>query len=984
MIGCVSSLIPRLNYGRTLFAMACAHLPDVPAVKRSAPNSSQQGRPQNDLLLWIAKELGQDWRRLAIHLGLSQANVDDIDGQPHKSQKDKSFQMLTSWTRKLRNDKNGYEILITMLESCDRNDIAEMVENYDRNHNPPSPNPDNPDYLPAKMRQILKDKYGEHRFVFCSSVDEKRFEFSELFTSLELTKTAVVSTRLNVHTELLDLRNADGDAYKRILLRGPKGCGKTVLLKAVSQDWSKQNDNPRSLASNYDLLFTIDLREVSEEEDLADAVFAQLLPEDVRLSRDSLRSYMDDKEKQSRVAILLDGLDQLICCGNRLSSKTVPEYFYKMITKKVHRESLVIVASRTLTKKLPDAYQIIDVGGFSRENVATYVSKFFRDNKEKMLFLQNVLESYSSDLTDFSTYPSVISALCELLQSAGTEAFPKGLTEIYDHIFKDMVRQYKSSICIHGNGPISYFFKSLLKSVDYADLFPKFHNPVPVRGEQLEKFFYDIGRVALQGLLCTRENRDFEEFDFGRDALAIACSVGILVKDDEKSVAVRFCHPSVQEYCASKYCQSLATSKPTKFRKKLGRFGDQINLYRFCCGNSKESSDLIMKFIIPPLAQGRVTLGTSLEGRIALACLAEFHSDSFLQHLEPCLTADGSIKVEYSSVGSWLLRVLCDVLNTACRSDTFRLSLQTVRTLNVTCGMSTQCISSINTIVGHLSNLQTVVLVNNSDQIPSWLATTPNGDAVCELVSHLRNHHLSKLTIVNCGLGSRCVSHILSQLPYLEFLDLSNNPRIIWSKLREPARYPKLTTLKLKQCGITEDEAKSFVEFLQQQSDLTELSVDWNDLETTGLAIIMDAVCDLGKLQLVSAERKRSDGMSLPHEETVRMLRRCSALKACNVSKWKPKDEEAGAEMLEAASHLDDFQALIFDERSFMVDEFGNVVSSPNEASDPNDDVGNEASSSNERSDTSGMLDEKPYSCTDTLLGFSPHRKKSYSQQHST
>ncbi|XP_038052476.1 uncharacterized protein LOC119725187 [Patiria miniata] len=921
------------NIVRSLTAMTSAcFIGAARIVYNPHQQGDNRGRPPDRLLNDVAKEIVSDWRRLGIDLGLSRATIANIERLPNKDEQDKAFEMLTSWKQKLRNGEDGFRLLVASLSKWERNDLVEMVENACLEM--PVVNRDD---LAARIRGMLRSKYCGHRIVTTSSNGEVKFELPNIFTPLELTKKAVVSTRLGAHMELLDLRNSDGDMYKQILVRGPMGCGKTVLLKAISQDWSKQNANLSSSASMYELMFSIDLRDVSEAEDLADHVFKQLLPDDITdLSSDSLRSYLEDPEKQSRVAVLLDGLDQLTCCGNKLSSKVVPEYFYKLITKKVLRESLVIVASRTLTKKLPDSYQIVDVGGLSKEAVTTYVEKFFQGDSAKAHYLQDVLVSYSPDLRDFSTSPNIACALCELLNSKGERGFPTKLTSLYDKIFEDMMRQYQSDICLHGNGPIRYLAKSVLKSMDLADVFPTFHNPVPVRDEQLGRFFHDIGKVALRGLLAHRENQDFEESDFGRDTLAIARSVGLLVKGDETSAVIRFCHQSMQEYCASKYCQSLAASKPTKFRKKLlekDSLVDLVNLYRFCCGGSGESSDLVMKLVVPCLAQKEVAVGSCLEGRVALACLTEFHSDDFLRHLVGFLTKEGSIKVEYSFSGSCLLRDLCSVLATAHGRKEFRHNLESVHTLDVSCRMNTGCIRRIAEMVRQLRHLQTVSVVDNSNQIPFQLDTALNGERVAlhpvsELSSSLRRHHLSKLTVINCGLDSRCLASVLSQLPDLQSLDLSNNPGIIWSRLRMTAQPPRLTTLTLRQCGINKDQVGSFVQFLQQQPDLVELDIDRNDLDTSGLGLILDALCDMGKLQIVSAERRRSDGMLLPHDETVRMLRRCSTLKALNVSRWEPMDEDAGAEMLEAASNLDDFQALIFDERSVIVDELGNVATS--------------------------------------------------------
>ncbi|CAH1776571.1 unnamed protein product [Owenia fusiformis] len=107
---------------------------------------------QDKFLLKIGHQLGKDLNLLGIHLGFTNAEIDNIkQSNPHDA-KQWGYDLLQQWTRR---QPNQMQLLAEALRDVDRIDLAEEVEKYEASHTTPKASP-------VKIGQGKGRKSGEN------------------------------------------------------------------------------------------------------------------------------------------------------------------------------------------------------------------------------------------------------------------------------------------------------------------------------------------------------------------------------------------------------------------------------------------------------------------------------------------------------------------------------------------------------------------------------------------------------------------------------------------------------------------------------------------------------------------------------------------------------------------------------------------------------------------------------------------------------
>ena len=150
-----------------------------------------------------------------------------------------------------------------------------------------------------------------------SSVLETDLE--QIYTRLSWVKqkqtTAGPSQKtLNHYTEIFTEKTKNGVVAKRILVQGETGIGKTTFVKKLLVDWSnleeaKMGEEQKDALRKFDLILTVNLKEVSECQTFTEVVSrSRLLPNDDEKSVDDLLCYI--RKNQDKVLLVFDGCDE--------------------------------------------------------------------------------------------------------------------------------------------------------------------------------------------------------------------------------------------------------------------------------------------------------------------------------------------------------------------------------------------------------------------------------------------------------------------------------------------------------------------------------------------------------------------------------------------------------------------------------------------------------------------------------------------------
>ena len=93
------------------------------------------------------------------------------------------------------------------------------------------------------------------------------------------------------------------------IVEGSPGIGKTTFCLKLAHDWANQSSSAASFPE-FELVLLLKCRDI--DGDLTEAIMEQLFPKDMsKDAREELLRFLEDIEKQKRVLIILDGLDEL-------------------------------------------------------------------------------------------------------------------------------------------------------------------------------------------------------------------------------------------------------------------------------------------------------------------------------------------------------------------------------------------------------------------------------------------------------------------------------------------------------------------------------------------------------------------------------------------------------------------------------------------------------------------------------------------------
>ncbi|XP_071495753.1 NACHT, LRR and PYD domains-containing protein 3-like [Diadema antillarum] len=163
-----------------------------------------------------------------------------------------------------------------------------------------------------------------------------------------------------------------GKLSKRILIQGEAGVGKSTLCAKIAWDWYQGR-----VYQDLDMVLVFPLRIVTNVETIGDIV-QRYLSKSIGATAKQINNYISSNP--NKVLIVFDGFDEF---NGSLSDKNKGEVL-RILGLDQYKSVKVIVTTRPWRtdefkseKSLREAYSFISIEGFNKENLSTYIKKYF-------------------------------------------------------------------------------------------------------------------------------------------------------------------------------------------------------------------------------------------------------------------------------------------------------------------------------------------------------------------------------------------------------------------------------------------------------------------------------------------------------------------------------------------------------------------------------------------------------------------------------
>ncbi|XP_015779664.1 PREDICTED: NACHT, LRR and PYD domains-containing protein 7-like, partial [Acropora digitifera] len=390
------------------------------------------------------------------------------------------------------------------------------------------------------------------------------------------------------------------------LIEGQPGMGKTTYCHKIAYDWAKKRKGCESFP-DVTLVLLLKCRDINCG--LWEAIDDQLLPREMK-EEEKERFFTFIREHQSKVLLLLDGLDELprdhlLIYKDIIQGGVLPDSY---IVVTAQHEVGVIVRECCHT--------LLEVEGFTETDVEEFILKYFEEEHlaEKLL---NKLDT-DETLQDLTRNPLNTALLCLLFEDFGGK-FPESRTLLYLEIVKCVLRRYRRKMKLpETNQDLLVLYKIDLKL---------------------------LGLIAMEGL--HNDSMYFDESAFEVFSSNVISGLGFLSVEAGRSKrrprrSYGFLHKSFQKFFAALFhcCQLLdGEMSVDSFLADRRYFHEFDEVLTFTCGLLAQKCEAAAKALIAGIAT-RVNLD-DCRLDVALASINEckregnsFHKQmaSFLAH----------------------------------------------------------------------------------------------------------------------------------------------------------------------------------------------------------------------------------------------------------------------------------------------------------------------------------------------------------------
>ena len=309
-----------------------------------------------------------------------------------------------------------------------------------------------PSHIIEEIRQLYQSREGNLApFAWC---DYPNFNMNDIFTRLKIVnreKTRGTLTDDEITNMTAIFRpHPKCQKPRKVLIEGDPGMGKTTYSQKLAYDWAnKQNEWDASFPAIEVLLL---LRCNDIKSSIWKAIDEQILSEDIDgKAKETFFKYI--KENQSKVLLLLDGLDEADPCER--------DMYLSLLTCKLLTDCHVVITSRHEVGKKVSRYcdNLWEIVGFTEEDSKSFIRKYFQGKGHLAeRFIERQVKHWYADpsdpnfrgLSDLAKNPLNLTLLCCIFEDS-QEVYSKSRTRLYIEIVLLVLRRYEEKNGLESN-----------------------------------------------------------------------------------------------------------------------------------------------------------------------------------------------------------------------------------------------------------------------------------------------------------------------------------------------------------------------------------------------------------------------------------------------------------------------------------------------------------------------------------------------------
>ncbi|XP_071505895.1 uncharacterized protein [Diadema antillarum] len=284
----------------------------------------------------------------------------------------------------------------------------------------------------------------------------------------------------------------------------------------------------------------------------------------------------------SRIIIIFDGFDEF---DEKLSETSSSEVI-RILRREQYNSCKVIVTTRPwrtnefmMDKSIAEAYTLLSVEGFNKENLSTYIRRYFRireDNlAESLVTFMQENDVIRSNMAPFPIYCAMFCLMWNDFSEERRREVQKlrSFSQIFGEMISFLKEHYASKVCENLQN------QKIVKQLKEAST-----------------AIQEISEIALDGLLDKNLSFPEEQFRECQDAMVTCCRVGVLTiekdvipRERRRDVnisslvtsTVSFPHKLFQEYIAGVYIKDLFDNDHAKYDEVKNKLLSRPEEFRY-------------------------------------------------------------------------------------------------------------------------------------------------------------------------------------------------------------------------------------------------------------------------------------------------------------------------------------------------------------------------------------------------------------------
>lgn len=269
------------------------------------------------------------------------------------------------------------------------------------------------------VKQIKEYKKKNYAYISLSSYFPIKIKMSNIQASINIS----TENQINNFTENLESYNYSNfhkvfnKEFKKIVIRGESGIGKTVQFKYLTHLWA--NDEWDNL--NEICVLNLTIRDVKPEEDLFDAIFRENFHETAQFSKNLLKILME--VCKDNFILLIDGADELNN-DHRSFKDIIKEPFIK-----------TVIWTRNLELEDITCDLLFELKGFNKVQLERFLLECSSKEGQVEQFLKNI-ELTGHQIKNMCRIPLLALNIFFLFVESKKKIFVKSRYELYSEIVK--------------------------------------------------------------------------------------------------------------------------------------------------------------------------------------------------------------------------------------------------------------------------------------------------------------------------------------------------------------------------------------------------------------------------------------------------------------------------------------------------------------------------------------------------------------------